>query len=341
MIPLVRSQEHNYNFNEITGDATLHLIPHALLYDFHSHGDLSIGDKEHNHNQIDPHELHEKAVWLGLVVMISLMVFFSFERIINKMGEWRERRKREKTSQKKIQMASQRISVDQAGDRKPTNMEDAVVNEDEEKHFGAHYSVLHGASNPEAKKVKVIRSGHRPTCDMVVGERVCKHRYSSICVDDIDEIMNEAVTNCPKQNEECCLITANNNDNACRGGSFNNASPCSKKEPIVIEKVPEEELESQKKDISNTDMIPEDINEKFDNMSHDKNESDNIKSETGSTETHPKCVNVPEVNFAEKLMKAKKIFMNSSPSQLETPTETPLGKLQHIFIIYSTGNVKF
>ena len=288
---------------------------------------MSTGNNEHEHNQIDTHELHEKAVWLGLVVMISLMAFFSFERIVNKMGEWRERRKREKNSQKKIQMASQGISVDQAGDRKPTNMEDAVVNEDEEKHFGAHDSVLHGASNPEAKKVKVIRSGHRPTCDMVVGERVCKHRYSSICVDDIDEIMNEAVTNCPKQNEECCLITANNNDNACRGGSFKNAPSCSKKEPIVIEKVPEEELESQKKDISRADIVPEDINEKLDNMSHDKNDSENIKIETGSAETQPKCVNVPEVNFAEKLMKAKKIFMNSSPLQSETPTETSSGKV--------------
>ena len=169
----------------LLGDATLHLIPHALLYDFHSHDGPSL-----DHNQIDIHDLHEKAVWFGLVVMVSLMAFFSFERIVNKMGECRERRKQEKNTQKKIQVASQRASVDQAGDKEPANVEDTAINEHyEEKHFTTQDPSLHGASNPEAKKVKVIRSGHRPTCDMVIGERVCKHRYSTICVDDIDEIM--------------------------------------------------------------------------------------------------------------------------------------------------------
>ena len=38
-------------------------------------------------DHIDTHELHLKAVWLGFVVMLSLMVFFSFERIVNKLGE--------------------------------------------------------------------------------------------------------------------------------------------------------------------------------------------------------------------------------------------------------------
>lgn len=37
----------------------------------------------------------------------------------------------------------------------------------------------------EPKKVHVIRSGHK-TSDKAVGERQCKHKYSSYCVTDVD-----------------------------------------------------------------------------------------------------------------------------------------------------------
>merc|ERR1719510_2210752 len=126
--------------------------------------------------------------------------------------------------------------------------------------------------------------------------------------------MKEGVTNCPKQNDECCLITANNNDNTCRVGSLKNTS-CSKKEHIVIDKVPEE-TESQKNDISSSD-IPAEITVKVNNLSH-KKDSENIKHDIGSPDNHAKSVYAPDTNFPEQLKKAKINFMNSTPTEMET-----------------------
>ena len=328
------------------GDATLHLIPHALLYDFHNHGteihkddDMHLDEFDDNHNvrnldhhsnsfgrndHIDTHELHLKAVWLGFVVMLSLMVFFSFERIVNKLGEWREKRKRENYNKKKIQMASTRNSVDQTGDAHPSNTQDKkIVIDQDEKFYGAKDSVAQITGNPDAKKVKVIRTGHRPTCDMVVGERVCKHRYSSICVDDIEEIMNEDMTNCPTQNEGCSLITAaNNNDsNPYHAVNCGKLSSCSRKNTIATETVPEKP--ESENDITANEFIkdgPCNIRDNTIKVEHKYH--CNVQ---GNENNESKCDIVPEENFAEKIMKAKRIFMNSSPIKAGTPSETPLG----------------
>ena len=279
------------------------------------------------HNPIDTHKLHEKAVWLGLVVMISLISFFSFERIVNKLGEWREGRKREQKNQKKIQVTSQRSSVDKPGNGNHVSIEGAKLNEDyEEKTLAFQESVLQGASNHEAKKVKIIRSGHRPTCDMVVGERVCKHRYSSICVDDIEEIMNEEVNNCPKPNEECCLITANNNDNIpCRSNSFRNPSTCLKNERIFAEKVPEN-VESQIKDIAADIITYECVSSCEKPLQDVLTVSEHAKYEKVNGDNELSCATVPEASLAEKLMKAKRIFMNSPLAIAEIPPESSLGE---------------
>jgi hypothetical protein len=46
----------------------------------------------------------------------------------------------------------------------------------------------------------VNRSGHKAS-NRVVGERVCKHKYSAYCVDDIDDV---------SPNEECSDMTPHN-----------------------------------------------------------------------------------------------------------------------------------
>ena len=328
------------------GDATLHLIPHALLYDFHNHGtethkdhDMHLGEiddnlrnQDHhsnsfgNNGQIDIHELHQKAVWLGFVVMLSLMLFFSFERIVNKLGEWREKRKRENYNKKKIQMASTRNSVDQTGDAHPSNTQDKkIVIDQDEKFYGAKDSVAQITGNPDAKKVKVIRTGHRPTCDMVVGERVCKHRYSSICVDDIEEIMNEDMTKCPTQNEGCSLITAaNNNDsNPYHTVNCEKLSSFSRKNTIATETVPEKP--ESENDITANEFIKDDPFDICDKSINDEHKYHcNVQ---GKENNESKCDIAPEGNFAEKIMKAKRIFMNSSPIKAVTPSETHLGTL--------------
>ena len=46
----------------------------------------------------------------------------------------------------------------------------------------------------------IDRSGHKAS-NRVVGERVCKHKYSAYCVDDIDDV---------SPNEECSDMTPHN-----------------------------------------------------------------------------------------------------------------------------------
>jgi len=59
----------------LTGDAFLHLLPHALLPD------------THHHLHGDTHHLHTQAVWMGVVAAVSLIGFFFVEKLINIFGE--------------------------------------------------------------------------------------------------------------------------------------------------------------------------------------------------------------------------------------------------------------
>ncbi len=71
----------------LAGDALLHLLPHALLASISGHG--------HDHAETGPEaELHSQAVWKGFIVLAALIAFFLFEKFINAMGEWKERRRR-------------------------------------------------------------------------------------------------------------------------------------------------------------------------------------------------------------------------------------------------------
>jgi len=73
----------------LTGDALLHLLPHAFLAkineDPDGHGGHNHDSHHHNHSQ------HEQAVWLGFVALVSMIGFFVFEKIINVIGEMREK----------------------------------------------------------------------------------------------------------------------------------------------------------------------------------------------------------------------------------------------------------
>ena len=64
----------------LTGDALLHLLPHAflaVLTEGGAHSDHSDHHDHHNHRQ------HQQAVWLGFVAAMSMIGFFIFEKIVN------------------------------------------------------------------------------------------------------------------------------------------------------------------------------------------------------------------------------------------------------------------
>jgi len=71
----------------LTGDALLHLLPHAFLAKMNEDPD---GHGGHNHSSHN-HNQHEQAVWLGFVALVSMIGFFVFEKIINVIGEMREK----------------------------------------------------------------------------------------------------------------------------------------------------------------------------------------------------------------------------------------------------------
>ena len=90
--------------------------------------------------------IEKSAIWKGFYALIAFVVFFLLERVINMMGELREARSRRKEEERK----------------------EADGNENGRK---------------KERKFRVIRSGHKASEN---AERVCKHKYSSYCVSDIE-----------------------------------------------------------------------------------------------------------------------------------------------------------
>jgi len=68
----------------LTGDALLHLLPHAIMGGLHNHDHK--GKSGNTQEQID---LHKRAVWIGFVSAVSIIGFFLFEKIVNILGEMR------------------------------------------------------------------------------------------------------------------------------------------------------------------------------------------------------------------------------------------------------------
>lgn len=140
----------------LAGDALLHLYPHALLADFDakSHQRGASGEDLHQHD-VSHEEFHQESVWKGFIALMALLLFFLSERLINLMGEWREIRKRRKLQQGQVNNAE----------------------------APNHHQVDGNSSGP--KKVRVVRTGHKASDRSIGRERLCKHKYSNYCVDDV------------------------------------------------------------------------------------------------------------------------------------------------------------
>jgi len=163
----------------LLGDAILHLIPHALMHELHDHG--AHGSHDEHAGQTDKEDFHNKTVWRGLVALASLLLFFLFERVINRVGEWREGRARKARA-----AAGSRAGSLKAGNAKSS-----------------------GDSDVMEEKVMIVRSGHRNS-DMVVGEKLCKSKYSPYCVDDIEDVeaaqqVDQNASKVPSSSGDCLV----------------------------------------------------------------------------------------------------------------------------------------
>ncbi|XP_072760446.1 zinc transporter foi isoform X4 [Anoplolepis gracilipes] len=119
----------------LTGDALIHLLPHAMMpphhhehnEHYHEHDDHHHHLEESNTLLISHMEQHSSNMWKGLVAMMALVLFFFTEKTLIILAEWRKRRQRR--------------------DKLPT-------------------------------RVRVMRESDGPNSN-VVGEKLCKHKYSS------------------------------------------------------------------------------------------------------------------------------------------------------------------
>ncbi|KAL6259773.1 hypothetical protein P5V15_009685 [Pogonomyrmex californicus] len=78
----------------LTGDAFIHLLPHAMMPP-HLHEHDEHQEHEHHHNesdalQIDHVNLHNMNMWKGLVAMMGFVLFFFTEKALNLISEWRK-----------------------------------------------------------------------------------------------------------------------------------------------------------------------------------------------------------------------------------------------------------
>ncbi|KYM96773.1 Zinc transporter foi [Cyphomyrmex costatus] len=128
----------------LTGDAFIHLLPHASFFfilsrcyisammPLHHHENNKYQEHEHHHDEsnallIDHVNLHTMNMWKGLVAMMGFMTFFFTEKALNVISEWRKHWQHKK--------------------KLPT-------------------------------RVRVMRESDGPNSN-VVGEKLCKHKYSS------------------------------------------------------------------------------------------------------------------------------------------------------------------
>ncbi|XP_014480320.1 PREDICTED: zinc transporter ZIP14-like isoform X2 [Dinoponera quadriceps] len=116
----------------LTGDAFIHLLPHAMMSPHHhEHDEHHEHEDEHHHRSnsllIDYEAQHNVNMWKGLVAMMGFVLFFFTEKALTMLAEWRKHRQRR--------------------NKLPT-------------------------------RVRVMRESDGPNSN-VVGEKLCKHKYSS------------------------------------------------------------------------------------------------------------------------------------------------------------------
>ncbi|PNF31147.1 Zinc transporter foi [Cryptotermes secundus] len=78
----------------LCGDALLHLLPHAMMGEPHSHTS-SPTHHGSQHDDLSSAEVqHDLNMWKGLVAALGLVFFFFTERCLTLVGEWRKQRQR-------------------------------------------------------------------------------------------------------------------------------------------------------------------------------------------------------------------------------------------------------
>ncbi|XP_013404220.1 zinc transporter ZIP10 isoform X2 [Lingula anatina] len=86
----------------LTGDALLHLLPHALG----SHGnDMETQDDGHNHGGPDTKQDPNRAVWKGIVALLGIYFFFLCERLMSLYSSHKAKQKKKRREMEEERLA--------------------------------------------------------------------------------------------------------------------------------------------------------------------------------------------------------------------------------------------
>ncbi|KAG8228843.1 hypothetical protein J437_LFUL008339 [Ladona fulva] len=161
----------------LCGDALLHLLPHAMsptAHHDHGHNDLH----HEGHDEIDNHDIN---MWRGFGAMLGLVFFFTTERCLILVGDWRKKRQRRKKpipSRVRVMREAGPSSAVESG------LSGQVLNQGTDVLLGTSAC---GGSSPRL-----------PPGSNSVGEKLCKHKYSSYpyCYGEITtgEIVNDSLS---------------------------------------------------------------------------------------------------------------------------------------------------
>ncbi|XP_071446223.1 zinc transporter ZIP6-like [Hetaerina americana] len=162
----------------LCGDALIHLLPHAMAPLGH-HDNL---DDNHSAHQSESSHVdhHDTNMWKGLGTMLGLVFFFTTEKCLTLVGDWRKRQ------QKRKKPVPSRVRV-----MREAGPSSAVESGMAGQVLGSGADVLLGPSScgSSSPRLGVAASSNS------VGEKLCKHKYSSYpyCYGEITtgEIVNE------------------------------------------------------------------------------------------------------------------------------------------------------
>ncbi|XP_048238232.1 zinc transporter ZIP10-like [Haliotis rufescens] len=142
IIPIMRSVFYNYVLQflvavavgALTGDALLHLLPHAMSGDVHDNHEETDEDDHHS----DHVDYHSNAVWMGLCGMGGVITFFTMERLLRIFMERKAKMKERKAKSVPYPQSPDNAAVDCVVGVKLSAHEDPDYQECEEMMFNVY-----------------------------------------------------------------------------------------------------------------------------------------------------------------------------------------------------------
>ena len=155
-----------------------------------------------DHTHLEHEEFHQKSVWKGFAAMVALLAFFLSEQLINMIGYRRK--------QKRAEKAPVELTYPAGSSGDPVEDGLGAANGSTDVLGG---SSLGGATGNDIEvaapppQVRVVLSGHRASDRSYGQQRLCKHKYSSFCVDDVYDAKQPPANNSSSENRHTEIAT--------------------------------------------------------------------------------------------------------------------------------------